>query len=404
MRYMITFFLTFLTVVTAISAMNWFVDPYGMYWSPAVEGINMKKPASGSRVRITKAYRAPRVGPEVLLVGNSRVEMGLSPVHSAFIKKSVYNMGLPGASFAMQLDYALNTVKESETVTHVLLGLDFVDFLYDLTFLDNWHPGESQASYERRLAALTFGWQSYQFRLKEKAALVFSLDSLFASVQTMTSQGGLHNSIGPRGQNTAESYKAIIATEGIKPLFVQKLHELELRLASRQFVLANNTDSLSPSFAALTEFLDLMHARGIKVDLFINPYHFSYVMLLDDFDLLDMFHEWKALLVERVKAESTESLRLWDFSAFNSEVLEPLPRKEKGQEMAWFWEPAHYREQLGNKLIDRIMSSNDTGFGERLTEQNLRENIEENRRNVDAALPKWLALKRRLDLLQRPQQ
>ncbi|TCO74296.1 hypothetical protein [Chromatocurvus halotolerans] len=398
MHYIRAFFLTFLAVLAAACAVNWFVDPYGMYWSPVIDGVNAEKPASVSRVRVIKAYRAPQVSPEILLVGNSRVEMGLSPLHPAFTGKSVYNLGLPGASVAMQLDYALNTVRQAGTVNRVIIGVDFLDFLYSPASLENWDHTGSQPGYTERLAAFTPGWQARWFRLQEKAALVFSLDSLFASVESLFSQDGLNNSISPRGQNAAGTYQAIIATEGIKPLFVQKIRELEARLGGKTHVLRKDADALSPAFSALAEFLDAMHERDIKVDLFINPYHFSYVMLLDNLGLADLFLEWKALLVDQNNDAHKEPVPLWDFSGFGQEVMEPLPRQEVGQAMTWFWEPAHYREQLGDKVIERIMAGDSDGFGVRMTEDGVSLLLKKNSRELEVAANDWANLKKRLKL------
>lgn len=396
MLYIRVFFLTTLALLALACAVNWFVDPYGMYWSPRIVGVNAVKPASPNRVRVTKAYRAPLVNPEVLLVGNSRIEMGVSPEHPAFGGQSVYNLGLPGAGVAMQLDYALNTIRLSGAVTRVILSVDFVDFLYSSQSLERWQQSGTQPQYLQRLAAFMPEWRSRGFRMQEKAALVFSLDSLFASVGSLSRQNGLSSSIGPRGQNSGAVYQAIIANEGIKPLFVQKIQELESRLDGKAFVLRRDANTLSPAFDALRTFLTAMQDRGIKVDVFINPYHFSYVMLLNDMGLSQLFLEWKELLVKQIDDGRTDPVQLWDFSGFGQEVMEPLPSKDIGESMAWFWEPAHYREQLGDKVIDKIMATTEVELGIRLGRLNIETVNAKARKDIDDSGYQWAKFQERL--------
>jgi hypothetical protein len=399
MAYIRTFFLAFSLSLVLACAINWLVDPYGMYWSPHIEGLNAQKPAAPDRVRVTKAYRAPEATPEILIAGNSRVEMGLSPMHPVFGGRSVYNLGLPGAGVAMQLDYALNALRLGGNVERVIVSIDFLDFLYRPDYLQSWSLSGAQPGYMPRLSGFSDDWRGQWFRLKEKAALVFSLDSLAASVTTLASQSRRTNSITRRGQNTAGSYSEIIAAEGIDALFVQKLDELTERLQGKQFAF-DGGHSPSPAIAAFTAFLDEMASRGIRVDVFINPYHYSYVMLLDDLGLSELFLDWKRFIAERVAAHVHErrQVSLWDFSGFGPEVREALPEEGSGTAMTWFWEPAHYRETLGDRVLDSLRGQTGSAFGVRLTLANVDDVVAGNRRDIAAAREDWRRLKRRLNL------
>ena len=129
MKYISTYFTSFAIVLFSIATFNWFIDPFGMFWSPQVERVNLVKPEAGKRSRITKAYQVNEIKPDILIVGNSRVEMGLNPNNNNFNGKVVYNQGMPGASVAMQVDYALDAMANNDTIEQLFVGVDFLDFL-----------------------------------------------------------------------------------------------------------------------------------------------------------------------------------------------------------------------------------------------------------------------------------
>ena len=404
MKYISTYFTSFTIVLFFIATFNWFIDPFAMFWSPQIDGINQIKPEAGKRSRITKAYQVNRIKPQILIVGNSRVEMGLDPENMHFAGKTVYNQGMPGAGVAMQIDYAIDAINNNDTIEQLLVGVDFIDFLLSEQQVTNFKTKinhHTQPSYAFRLDSTdndnNFASLS---RFKEKMAMVFSLDAFSASISTMVQQKHMASSISKHGFNNALSYVAIMNSEGIKPLFRQKLQEISTRLTGKIWTIqAQETSPYSPTFAHLGRLISIAKQRKINITFFINPYHYSYLNTLADNNQWHNFQVWKETLVHYLNVTQGEDFILWDFSGVSSFVNEIVPLTKPKQQMRWFWEPAHYRKELGEKMLAVILvkdRSTNNNFGKRLTVRNITSLLKTNKNGLQDHLAQWQNLQKNL--------
>ena len=78
-RYVTMFLLAACMAALGTAAVNYLVDPYGLFGVKQIEGFNARKPASAERVRVIKSYLAEQTRPRTVIGGNSRPEMGLDP-------------------------------------------------------------------------------------------------------------------------------------------------------------------------------------------------------------------------------------------------------------------------------------------------------------------------------------
>lgn len=398
MAYINRLFLCAFFIIAAVCAANWFIDPFGMYWSPVVEGVNRTKPSSGDRVRVTKAYRALEVAPQVLIVGNSRAEMALLPQHPSFGGARVYNQAMPGAGVRLQSDYALNTLHATPGLQRVIMSVDYLDFLVSRARFSAFPIEEEAPDYLFRLPLYTPGWSGRMARLREQSALLFSLDGLLASVRTILQQGAEVNSIGPTGFNNPASYLDILGHEGINALFVQKLQELDGNMRHRDLVsIEPDTGQRSPQYAILADFLVDLAEQDIQVQLFISPYHISYLHLLNDLGMTEDFVAWKNELLQVVESSGAD-IELWDFSGPSAFMQEPVP-VGANRPMQWYWEPAHYRRELGDRILDTLATGNVvSGFGIRLTEGVIEAVSNSHRAALIDTRDEWLALQQALGI------
>src|SRR4030042_578707 len=76
-RYLKYLALATLGSLLLISGFNWFVNPYGIYDSPGIEGFNKLKPELTTHLRMTKAYAVRRIKPSAICLGTSRAEVGI---------------------------------------------------------------------------------------------------------------------------------------------------------------------------------------------------------------------------------------------------------------------------------------------------------------------------------------
>jgi len=397
MKYITLYFTSFVVLISSIATFNWFIDPFAMFWSPSIDSLNQLKPEAGTRTRISKAYQIKNIDPEILIVGNSRVEMGLSPKSDSFQNKVVYNQGMPGSHLVMQTDYAIDAIKSSQSIKHLLIGVDFLDFLLSKEKLEqdnNLLDNSIKASYSFRLESHTVKYASL-LRAKEKMGLIFSLDALSASLNTITKQNSLTSSIDKLGFNSALSYLEIVKTEGIKPLFTQKLQGISTRLKTPLYISPQNKPLFSPRFKHLKNLIHEAKKSGIKITLFINPYHFSYLHTLSEQSQWENFLSWKKALTSFVHKTNYPNMTLWDFSGFNNIINESVPLATPKKPMLWFWEPAHYRKELGEKMLSLMLTIDKptvADFGRELTQQNIEKYISDDQTGLQQSLKYWQKL------------
>lgn len=195
MNYIRTLLATAIITLAIAAGFNWFIDPYGMYWSPLIEGINANKSEAGNRSRTSKPYVLSKLKPSTLIVGNSRVEMGLNPEHPLIAGKA-YNIGIPGLGYRDQISIAINEVESNPNLRHIILSLDYLDFLHTETEL------------ETPLKDLAARYESNSSKLKpasslELSQMLLSLETMESNFLTILKQSMNTSSITNRGFNTA---------------------------------------------------------------------------------------------------------------------------------------------------------------------------------------------------------
>jgi hypothetical protein len=376
-----TYLRTYLVVLVGLLALtgvfNVAVDPYGIFGVSRVPGFNLVKPAAPTRSRISKPIQGRRVLPSALIMGNSRPEMGLDPLDPLWPAEyqPVYNEGLPGSSAYMVFRNAEDLVADGN-IRLVLWGLDFTDFLFQSNESDSacqWPP--MRKDWESRLRveydmSPTGGWRLA--RAKDAATAALSADALWDSLVTVLSQRrpGAAN-LTNRGFNPAADYLPIIRAEGQHVLFMQKNAEMEQRLRRTGWRIVGEQCNDSDSFKSVDEFLKIARAKGAHVVLFVNPYHADYQQVIWQTHLWKLFDDWKRLLVRRYADEP--DVEVWDFSLLNQYTTEtPPPKGDRSSMLRWFWEPAHYRAELGSLMLSQMLHKavpEQGPVGVRLTQQ-----------------------------------
>ena len=106
---------------------NVVIDPYGIWGSSGIEGLNTRKPLYVQFERIYKAYAVRRLKPQGIVLGSSRAARGIDPDHPAWPTDNNYNLALK----AMALEEAESYLNHSIQVANlkvVVFGLDFFTF------------------------------------------------------------------------------------------------------------------------------------------------------------------------------------------------------------------------------------------------------------------------------------
>lgn len=344
-------------LVVSVVMLNALVDPYALFEWWRSPGINDLKPYAATRVRTSKPYQMMRARPRTLIMGNSRPELGIDPKSACWTDadRPVYNAGIPGIGVYQQARLVQSSLMQG-AATRVVWALDVFDFI------DNRHAPPAAwppppASIDRRLPTTAQGLSNPALRiqwLRDVRDATLSLnamgDSLLTLVQQRVRYGSTRRS---DGFNPGRDYQAIVDSEGQGVLFEQKTAEVIRRLSPSNLTLYPPGHAWSTDFESLRHVLALASSRGVRVDLVINPYHADYLAVIELSGNWHLLEEWKRRLVETVAGIG--GVTLWDFNAFDA-YSSQLARHDmpRGEALRWYWEPAHYRVELGNRIIARL--------------------------------------------------
>ena len=338
------------------------IDPYRMYGTPTVPGWTTLKPRVYQQARIAKTYQLERVGPNTLLLGDSRVEIGFDPQSSQWPGEAhpVFNAALAGADLRTSLDMLCDALATRRPET-VILGLDFLDFLQEP---DN--PTARPLSVgpnERRLLVDRDGKPNPDRPLqiwRDRIATTLTIDAVLDGFATLLDQDQeTSKTMTPLGFDPLNEYRLFAARQGYHDLFAQKN-----AIYKRQYQRYPAPIFVEPSrfagFRYLHSIIALAVARDVRLILFIHPYHADYLDMLREVGWWASFENWKRALVKVTESDiqgTPMSLRLFDFSGYHQFSTErvPLPG-DRHTAMRWYWEAGHYKPALGDEMLKTMLS------------------------------------------------
>ncbi|WP_417317446.1 hypothetical protein [Emcibacter sp.] len=384
MKKFFLFWLAFVLLFLAAAAtLTYVTDPYLMYGHAPKEGFNAVKPEAGPHSRQARLHVAHRTDMDVLIVGNSRVEMGIDPDHELFRARGqkAFNLGLPGSSIGMQYGYALDIVRDKKIQT-VLIGVDFLDFLVAPDDRPrDWPPAPED--YDKRKKYHWDGTKNPDYglqKVRDLAMPLISLSGVLDSVSTLMGQKTHGSTLTPDGFNPGNDMAWNTRKEGVMTLYKQKNPQLVKSFTRKKWQAFYKAGHWSNELALLDRFVTELRARDIEVHIFINPYHIQYLQVIERAGLWGEFEKWKMALT--TFEDYGDGVNIVDFSRITPYHTEPVLNAGKTP-LNWFWEPAHYRRELGDLMVRRLLGDCSVAFGQTLTLDSLKENLEADRRVLE---------------------
>lgn len=346
-RFLALCALVLLSGIAIVTALVVVVDPYGLYGLIGPGRLNAVKPALNRYQEQIKQVRATQAHPDFVILGNSRAEIGLDPKAAAFQSTGgqVYNLAIAGTGIGTSVRQLAQLQDAGIQPKMLIIGVEFLDFVPRATA-----PGATPVTSE--ITAAAAGPAFWQFDT------LFSLASVKDAVRTLRIQ---HDdeaaTIDPDGFNPLKEYGAYVRNDGYAKIFAQRAQE-NARAFQRK-----STSSLNPAdvqrLQAILEATTAMHA---DVKLVIYPYHAQILALFEAAGLWPQFEAWKHTVVEAVartkRAHPDAKISLFDFSGFGAYNCEHIPHPgETGASTRWYWEGGHFKKQLGDIVLARVMSA-----------------------------------------------
>jgi len=368
--YLKTVFISFLSVMFFVAAVNYMVNPYGVFASKLHESMNLSRTEVVTHEKITKTMRTAMLRPDAIILGSSRAEIALDPGDMLHNINSVsYNLALARAS-AYMINRYFQHAEAIHPLKAVVIGLDFFSFNDALPLEKDFH--------EEFLAVSASGESNMQWLPKIVFSALFSWDAISDAFKTLQQQ---------RSQDDQD----IDPKNGVR-IILPKLHH-RYRLGTHRSFIRNETEYIensyflgsqhqyifSSSLEYLKQIVERCRQQRIELKLFISPVHARQLEVIRALGLWPVFEQWKRELVrildEDAKEHSHKPFPLWDYSGYNSVTTETVP--ESGQ-MQFYYDSAHYTLLTGKMIMERIFSvtpSRDShaDFGRLLSADNIKE-------------------------------
>jgi hypothetical protein len=355
-RFLSNWVLACIVLAAAVAIFNVMIDPYLLFNMPRIDGFNARKPSVETQERLIKAYDVLRARPNTLILGTSRVAVGLDardPVWPEHVR-SVYNLGLGGAPPYVTYRYLQHVISQRH-LELVVLGLDFELFL---SVPNAQHP--TDPDFEARLSVTRDGSinasRNLQ-RIKDVLHGALSFDALSDSAATLTANFQGESSDLVAGNLDWNDFRYRTSVMGSYPLIAM------WNLLSIRYFRGSQQNQFA--MGEVQSILDLCESHGTRVILFISPSHADQLEILDLLGLWQPFENWKRELVAMTAKYSGTSYRsgiaLWDFSGYDSYSTENMPIDRRA--LHWWWDSVHYTRALGDAIVERIFGTGDPRFG-----------------------------------------
>lgn len=364
-KYLWTLGATLLAGLAGVVALNLLVDPFGAYPFAALKKLQPYR--SGVATRESKAELAARGTFDTLVLGSSRMRVGLPTDHPAYGSTNVCNLGLSGTTLA-ETGGALDFALKKNPARRVLLGADFhmfsesrgVDPTYEVS---RFNPRLDLLEYHGRnlLGARALGeaWPLFKDWMRGRPPLVGDRGSVPKYLPERASQR----------EAFAKRLRTSLVAAGAEGSFVRSADRLE---TFRQMVRQCRRD-------------------GVELIVFIPPIHALQLEAVRAAGQWPNYEEWKRDLV-RILAEegATASVPLWDFQGFTGVLAEPVPTEgDRTTRMKYYLEASHFTPALGGLVLERMLhpangGADESSFGVRLTPANLEAHLAATRAERDA--------------------
>ena len=411
-RYLVITFAFAGILLSVVVVFNANIDPLGMY----VSGVY--KPAMYNRVRLLKAYEVRRVQPDSIVLGTSRVHLGISPRHPGWAGRyrHRYNLAFDGATTKEMYAY-LKHADAAGDLRHVMLGLD------------TYHLSTTPASLRPDFDASI---------LMDERRVLNPLRMLLADLKLLSSYSTLKESIrlletgheqpvwyAPNGQRLGEVYfrrpYENFVTCGPRCYFdeidrLEVTFKLDWKVPQKKVPSVQSGPPAEPdpitSLGYIEKIVEYCRAEDIELVVFLTPSHVHQLELDAATGNWWSVENGKRKIVELLARDARkhgdkDAIAVYDFANYNRVTMERLPARGSHDEMRYYWDSSHFKEVVGDMILDRLLHTGNQAqqraddFGIELSAENIDDVIarlgirqQEYRAHNDTeikALKRWVA-------------
>jgi len=319
-------------VLATVAAINWIVNPYGAWRSAMFDPVYRFARTTHNEAdeRVTIAYRMRVEQPTTLLVGSSRVLVGMYMDRAT--RDGFFNASMSGASVA-EISAVLRLARANPRLKRVIWGVDF--YAFERRFVGFRHP-------ETRVRLEGDERQMMAMRIKETLLSLRALGDSWEVIRRAASGQEPGPYAGPVPW-PEETIRARLAD--LEPGLAQA-DEASLRAQLRVWIINYSdyqpADSLDDLFRKTVADL---RAAGVDVIVFVPPLSRCELEAIDQAGSWGAFQAWKRRLLQVGPYR--------DFSGFG---------KLAGMS-SLFLDVPHFRPAVGQVILRELIGQDCAGCG-----------------------------------------
>ncbi|MCE9611987.1 MAG: hypothetical protein K8R23_17455 [Chthoniobacter sp.] len=340
-RYLTVLAVSALGLIGAMAALNYYADPYGIYHYGTADDPTRSRPCLRDLERLHKAHALRDAHADVLLIGNSRVIVGLDPQHPA-LTPHAYNLGISAMNAYESMRYLQHAIHLHKPKL-VLMAIDKIDFDADGNPMGDFSENRLSVDVDLRDQP---GWERTDI-----PDTLFSTTAVVDSLLTISASRAASPVTYNRGLRDECLMHPYLKTTNV-------LAENERWKAKALNFTLTDAKGGNPKFEAFRAALRLCALEKIEVIVFTNPLH-AELLEIEIGDGRD-FSAWLrkvTAIIARESAAGGRPIPFWNFYGYNAITTEPFPvRTQPVSTMKNYWEISHYRRSIGNLLIARVMN------------------------------------------------
>ncbi|MEI8037300.1 MAG: hypothetical protein WCJ14_02815 [Verrucomicrobiota bacterium] len=316
------------------------VDPWRINGAPwAMDSLDKSREISKAR-RVGKAALANRGTWQAVILGSSRIEIGLDPTHPALPQPRTVNLAMSGATLYETVatgNYAMDRNPQLKTL---IFGLDPGDLHND---------ADSRASNQYYQSPLADNNRSLERRISQ----IVGWRAFAESIATLRRYSkGIRPIFGPLGQMCQPEVHENLRTFVESMPFENQVDQWNLRAQ----ILRQQKAQL------LARFIARVRQAGIEMFLVIPPQHALKQIhpTADRPDIMGWEIDLRALVdICRLANTATNGppVQLWSFLTFNAYTTTPMPVPGAPcQAMPSWCDLGHSSNELGNRVLDTLFA------------------------------------------------
>lgn len=348
-KYIAKLSLAFSFVLASVFCFNYEVDPYNLFGNDFF-GLSEWKTENVSNIVQSTPLAVSANRPSLLFLGNSRIDYGFDPNHSALSDVKAYNAAYSGQRLSESFSLMRHAYEE-HGVTRFLIGVDSIS------------EAEGRETHDDYVCMS----DSYFCSTRNLFTFNVSYMALGLSIETLINQAPTRYHNLENGMRDPARNEYYVERAGG---YYHSFDKYERHRLSRG---VQEPSSLDVTCTYCELIINYAYQNNLNVDFVFPPMHVRQLVHRSLVDA-NAVAEWEESrrVVREINEKVSEKFRsspfpIWDFSGFNAFTTEPVPSVDEEEKiMTWHWESSHFKSELGDKVIERIFIEENEWFGVRL--------------------------------------